>query len=166
MEAGLYIPCGNTQTMSHVVKTCHCLCDDFPPCQHQQHCVTSLSAPTMPNSQPHHYKQMQIKGPNNNKRCLSPKSKLLDIVFFCFTNCPPQVCYYRRRPSLLHPHIVCALHMLSVPSTHCLCPLHITSPLRYEETVYYPRNRGIFQCSNTEFSLFPTKIDGAFSHSK
>ena len=32
--------------------------------------------------------------------------------------------------------------------------------------VYYPRNRGIFQRSNAEFSLFPTKIDGAFSRSK
>jgi len=32
--------------------------------------------------------------------------------------------------------------------------------------VYYPRNQGIIQRSNAEFSLFPTKFDGAFSHSK
>ena len=39
----------------------------------------------------------------------------------------------------------------------------IMSPLRTKRLVYYPRNQGIFQHSNAEFSLFPTKIDRVFS---
>ena len=124
---GLDIPCGNAQTMwSCLCKMCHCLLDNFPQCQHQQCRITTRSAPTtMPNSQPRHHKRMQVKGPNDDKHRLGPKSKLSNIVFFCFTNCSPQVCFYRHRPSLLHPHIVCALHTLSLPSTRHLCHPHI-----------------------------------------
>ena len=142
--AGLYIPCGNPQTMwSCLCKMCHCLCDNFPPYQHQQHHVTTHSTPTTtPNSQPHYYEQMQVKGPKDDKHHLGPKHKLPNIVFFCFTNCPSQFCYYQHCPSLLHPHVcalptssvpspchlcpphvICALPTLSVPSSHCLCPM-------------------------------------------
>ena len=111
---------------SCLCKMCHCLCDNFPPCQHQQCHVTTLSAPTTPNSQPHHYK---VKG---------PKSKLSNIVFFVLltvlhrfatidiahpcsipTLSVPSICH------LCPLHVVCALHMLSVPSTCCLCCSHI-----------------------------------------
>ena len=87
---------------------------------------------------------MQVKGPNDDKHLLGPKSKLSNIVFFCFTNCSPQVCFYRHRPSLLHPHIICALHTLSVPSTYCLCHPHIVCAVHTLSASFVPSTRHLY----------------------
>ena len=81
---GLYIPCGNAQTMwSCLCEMCHCLLDNFPQCQHQQRRITTLSAPTTtPDSQPPHHKRMQVKGPNDDKRRLGPKCKFSTVIFY------------------------------------------------------------------------------------
>ena len=81
---GLYIPCGNAQTMwSCLCEMCHCLLDNFPQCQHQQRRITTLSAPTTtPDSQPPHHKRMQVKGSNDACRRLGPKCKFSTVIFY------------------------------------------------------------------------------------
>ena len=84
-------------------------------------------------------KTVSLNKKNHANEKLTPIHKQHQFPFnFCFqiklnvgSLSPSQVCYYWHCPSLLHPHIVCALHMSSGPSTcqHHLCPPHIICTL-------------------------------------
>ena len=71
------------------------------------------------NSQPHHHKQMQVKGSNNDKHCLRPKSKFPTIIFYVLLT----VLHRFATINIAHP---CSVPMLSVASC-CLSP-HCLSP--------------------------------------
>ena len=119
---GLYIPCGNTQTMwSCLCEMCHHLLDNFPQRQHQQRRITTLSAPTTtPDSQPPHHKRMQVKGPNDACRRLGPKCKFSTVIFYVtglLLSTSPTPALFPRCPSS---------HRLS---TRCLCPRRPHEPL-------------------------------------
>ena len=106
-----------------------CLCKmNFPRHQHQQRRITTRSAPTTtPNSQPCHHKQTQVKGPNDDKCCLGPKSKLPNVVFYVLLTVPHRFATI----DIAHPFSVPASSILtssvltlSVPTRLCPCRPH------------------------------------------
>ena len=104
---------------------------NFPQHQHQQCRITTCSAPTTtPNSQPHHHKWLQVKGPNDNKHRLGPKSKLPNVVFYVLLT----VLHRFATIDIAHPCsvpkssiLISSVLMLSVPTR--LCPRHPHEPL-------------------------------------